>query len=80
MTYKLAKKELRKIGVAHATGDSLIAMYAEAITSNHGGKAELYYDWISAQGPVNDVDVQIIALPLVKDRAKAWDVLLGVTA
>jgi len=31
MTYKDAQKQLRKIGTAHASGDSLCAMYAKII-------------------------------------------------
>ncbi len=36
MTYSEATKELKRIGCAHATGDSLAAMYARMISFHQG--------------------------------------------
>lgn len=76
MTFKQAAKACRKAGTAHATGDALRAMYAELIADRQGGDAEKYYASLP-QG--TDSGMMEAARALLRDRAKAWDVLMGVS-
>lgn len=75
MTYKQAYKAYRKVGAAHATGEGYRAMLAHTIESSHGGNAEKYFDWLK---PASDSEMLEQAKILLKDRAKAWDVLLDI--
>jgi 2-phosphoglycerate kinase len=76
MTFKEAKKELKKVGASHAQNDALRAMYAELVTSNHGGGAEKYFLWLQSQDGTTETDIRHAVLPLLWDRATAWDILL----
>lgn len=67
-----ARKQLRKLGAAHAEGHSLRAMYADLLVTMHGGKAETYFKWLLTQPNISEAGNS-----LLKDRAKAWDVLMG---
>lgn len=75
MTYKDALKQYKKVGAAHATGDALRVMYADLIGSLHGGKPEKYYEWLK---PGTDHEIIEQARILLRDRQKAWDVLIGI--
>ncbi len=74
MTFKEAKKACRKVGTAHAAGDALRAMYADLIAHRQGGDAETYYVWLPRG---DDGETMEAARSLLRDRAKAWDVLMG---
>lgn len=73
-----AKKQLRKVGAAHAQGDALKAMYAELLVVQHGGNAVKYYEYLQASADSTEKGIRAVALPLMRDRAKAWDVLMGI--
>jgi len=76
MTFKEAIKQCKKVGCAHATGDALAAMYANLVAQMHGGKADLYYKFICSKS--NDSDITEASRTLLRDRAKAWDVLMQI--
>jgi hypothetical protein len=42
MTFKEAKRELKKVGTSHAAGDAYRAMWAETLSFAHGGRVETY--------------------------------------
>jgi len=71
-----ADRELCKVGASRVSGDALRAMYARAIETNHSGKAVKYYDYLRAAA--GDDEIRERALPLLRDRAIAWDVLIGI--
>lgn len=77
MTFKEAKKQCRKVGTAHASGDALRSMYAELIVVTHPGinqhSAEKFYDHL--QGYPNDRDIEQRARELMRDGFAAADVL-----
>ena len=74
-TYKQALKECKRVGIAHASGDALRAMYAGLIALHHGGSAEKYYAVIPQ---ATDQEIAEYSRSLMRDRAKAWDALMGV--
>jgi len=78
MIYKEALKQYRKVGAAHATADSLRAMYSCLLHTQHGGKPELYFKWLQVATPPDAIDSIIAeyAHKLLRDRAAAWNVLL----
>lgn len=73
LTHSQAVKALWKDGAAHAQGDALIALYAMNIETNHGGKAKTYYAHLQTKPEPRER-----MLELMRDRAKAWDVLMGI--
>jgi hypothetical protein len=75
LTYKQALKTCKRVGTAHATGPALCAMYAGLIELQHGGSPERYYTYLQTTGDDNGIAVS--ARKLLRDRAKAWDVLMG---
>lgn len=76
-TFVDAMKQLRKVGCAHAQGDALKAMYADLLAKTQGGKAAKYYAYMQSAGEA-EKDIRDLAVPLLRDRAKAWDVLMGI--
>lgn len=75
-TYQQACRQIKtQGGVSHATDDAESAVYAQAISAAHGGSPEAYYDYITGKYPTKPLDA---ARPLLGDRAKAWDVLMGI--
>ena len=84
MTFREALKRLHKVGTAHATGDSLRAMYADLIAFQHNGgdtrwrykQAEKFYAWLADKG--DDGEVADAARVLLRDRQKAWDIQMGI--
>lgn len=77
MTYKQALKECKRVGTAHATGDALRAMYAGLLEVQHGGAAEQYYLGLQDYAQGTDTEIAEVARTLLRDRAKAWSVLMG---
>ncbi len=69
--------QLRKVGCANATGDALRAMYAALLTDAHGGKTETYFAHLQKAAPGDDAAITACAKPLLADRARAWDALMG---
>lgn len=53
-------------------------MYADLISSSHGGKPEHYY--ASLQDTKDDADTFERTKSMLRDRATAWDVLMGVVS
>lgn len=78
MTYAAAIDQLHRGGCKYATGDALRAMYADLISSSHGGKPEHYY--ASLQDTKDDADTFERTKSMLRDRATAWDVLMGVVS
>lgn len=76
-SFKDAKKLLKRVGTAHAEGDALAAMYAELIALHHAGNVEKYYVYLCGSDGTSE-GIRAMALPLMRDRAKAWDVLMGI--
>lgn len=76
-TFIEAKKVLKRVGAAHAQGDALAAMYAELVALHHGGSVEKYYQYIGMPDET-EAGIRARALPLMRDRTKAWDVLIGI--
>jgi len=74
MTYKAALKLCKRVGTNRATGDELRAMYANMLAFQHGGSAEQYYAGIPGG---TDQEIAEFARGLMRDRALAWDVLVG---
>ncbi len=74
-SYKTALRECKRVGTAHASGDGLRAMYAGLVALQHGGSAEDYYAYLP-QG--SDMEIAEAARELLRDRAQAYDVLMGV--
>lgn len=72
MRFEQAVMRLRSVGASKATGDELCAMYAELISTTHGGDAPIYYKHLQRQ-PMADASAKL----LLADRAAAWDVLMG---
>lgn len=77
MTYQSASKQCKRTGTAHATGDSLRAMYAALVAQIHGGEAAKYYAWLQAHATGDDNNITETSRCLLRDRAMAWDVLMG---
>lgn len=77
MTYKEALKQLRKVGTAHAHGDALCAMYADLVAFQQGGANDKYYSYLQ-EATTTDEEIRQKALPLLRSRAAAWDVLMEV--
>lgn len=77
MTFNEAKKQCRKVGTAHATGDALRAMYAELIVVTHPGinqhSAERFYDHLQAYQDNKGIEQR--ARELMRDGFAAADVL-----
>ena len=74
LSYPAALKWCKQVGTAHATGDGLRAMYAQLIGQAQGGDPQLYYRWIKGEA---DHEIAEQARMLLRDRQKAWDVLMG---
>lgn len=72
-TYPQAIAALRKVGASKATGDAFRAMLAQTITDTHGGDSARYYAHLTG----TDAEVTAKGKALLSDRAKAWDVLMG---
>ena len=75
MNYKDALKQMKRVGTAHATGDSLRAMYAKLVADIQGGPAEKYFVFLK---PGTDQEIKQQAQPLLQDRQKAWNVIMGI--
>lgn len=78
MTYKAALKACKKSGTSRATGDALRAMYAGLIQLQHGGAVERYFEFLQGNS-VDDKDVADKSRGLLRDRAKAYDALMGIS-
>lgn len=77
-SYMQATTELRKVGTAHATGDSLRAMYAQlAAQRMRGAKPERFYDALA--GKTDDELLQAYTR-LSMDAGHYTVVLLGADA
>jgi hypothetical protein len=74
MTFKEAKRELKKVGTSHAAGDAYRAMWAETLSFAHGGRVETYYSWLGRFG--DDKAVRAEGNRLMSDRAASWDALM----
>lgn len=77
MNFKEAKKQCRKVGTAHATGDALRSMYAELIVVTHPGlnpySAEKFY--VHLQQYETDADITNRSRQLLRNGLDAADVL-----
>lgn len=77
MTFNEAKKQCRKVGTAHVSGDALRAMYAELIVVMHPGinqhSAEKFYEHL--QGYQDDSAITDRSRELMRDGFAAADVL-----
>jgi len=78
LTFAKAQKQLRKTGYSRAAGDGYAAMWAEAIQTKHGGDAAKYYQYLQEFSDGTELGIRTLAMVLAKDRAKAWDVLMGI--
>lgn len=78
-SFRESLRMLRKTGTAHATGDGLRAMYAQLICNIHGGDlktiARFYFPHL--QKRTTDEAVTNESRELLRDRAAAWDVIMG---
>lgn len=76
LTFKEAKKECRRVGTAHATGDALRSMYAELIAENWYaiGNPLKFYDHLQAFD--SDKEIYMEARRLLRDHGEALDVVL----
>jgi len=72
MDFEQATKSLKRVGVSRASEDALAASYAALVTTTHGGKPEIYYDHLKK---FRDPRKELASL--IGDRARAWDVLMG---
>ena len=75
LDYKAALKECKRVGTAHASGDALRAMYAKLITFQQGGEETKYYSYLGRAE--SDEAIAASARELLRDRSKAWDVLMA---
>lgn len=77
MTFKEAKKQCRKVGTAHATGDALRSMYAEMIAQHHFaiGNPEKFYEHLKDFESEQAITER--ARELLRDDGKALDVVLA---
>lgn len=77
MTFKEAKRECRRVGTSHATGDALRAMYAELIVLNHPGlnqhSAPKFYEHLQTLG--DDDAITHRSRELLRNGLAAADVL-----
>jgi hypothetical protein len=80
MIYQESLRQLKKLGCAHATGDSLRAMYAGLIVSLHGGDSKtagkFYFPHLAKRS--TDEEITNEARELLRDRAASWDVIMGI--
>lgn len=78
MTFKDAKKQCRKVGTAHATGDALRSMYAELIADKWYaiGNPHKFYEHLQ-QTAVTDDEIYERSRELLRDHGKALDVVLA---
>ena len=77
MTYAQARKALRKVGTAHASGDALRVMYADLLSFQHGGKPVSYFRWLRAKSAgADDSAISRMARELLRDREKSWEALM----
>lgn len=76
--YTRALKQCQRVGTSHATGDALRAMYAKLVAQMHGGDAERYYAYL--ESTAGDRATMEVARALLRDRATAWDVLMGIAS
>ena len=78
MTITEARKELRRVGVARASGDALRLAYADLIISRkgiHRRETGKIYVWIQEQA-YNDQEIVEMARVLLRDPVKAYHILL----
>lgn len=75
-TFAEAERELTRIGVAKASGEALAVSYAECLCKVHGGRPEKYFEFLRTA--TDDKTLLQMVKPLLLDRAKAWDVLMGI--
>lgn len=77
MDFKQAKRECRRVGTAHASGDALRSMYAELIVLQHPGlnqhSAPKFYG--DLQGYADDSAIIERSRELLRDGWAAADVL-----
>jgi hypothetical protein len=78
MTFKEAKRQLRKVGTGRAQGDALRAMYAEMIAFKwHAiGNPEKFYVHLQAI-PDDEQTITEHARQLLRNSNMALDVVLG---
>lgn len=75
--YVAAYKEMRRVGTAHATGDSLRAMYASLIVMQAGmGEkfAPQVFAWLRRYG--SDGAIACESHSLLRNEAATWDVAM----
>lgn len=77
MTFKEAKKQCRKVGTAHASGDALRAMYADMIAFKWYaiGNPDKFYQHL--QTMADDEAIEQEARELLRDHGKALDAMLA---
>lgn len=66
MKFKEALKICRKVGTAHATGDSLRAMYASLIALKWGMCAESTFSLLQRNAE-NDAEISALAQSILRD-------------
>lgn len=78
MNFKEAKKECRKVGTAHATGDALRSMYAELVAVQWPaiGNAPKVYEYLQRETG-DDKSVYELSRELLRDHSKALDIVLS---
>lgn len=75
MTYADAYRVMRKIGCAHAAGDTYRAMHAKILADNmRGAKPERFYEALEGK---TDGEILAATKRLLNDPGAYTDVLLG---
>ena len=75
MTYTEAKRELKRVGCAHASGDALRAMYAGLIPLHCCvGKCVEPNFYRYLQGFAGDNDITEAARAILREPLKIWDI------
>lgn len=79
MTFKEAKKQCRKVGTAHATGDALRSMYAELVASKWYaiGNPEKIYTYLQSAASGDDSQIAEVSRELLRDHNRALDAVLA---
>jgi hypothetical protein len=52
----------------------------DLIAFQQGGQAEKYYAYLQSKATEQESSIRDFAVPLLRDRAAAWDVLMGIEA
>ena len=75
--YRTAQKECRRRGTAHATGNSLRAMYAQLICFTYWGKKmePRFYQHLQKFG--TDTEITAEARELMRDHGRTMDIALA---